>query len=225
MQFEGNEGSEEDAAQAAVESLRNAVDAANESDAAADNAAQKVTDALDLNISSESVVAEDAAVNDQELDAPSQAHKNVGRYKSGAGQNYDPYDANAPSKYSDYESQPYTLGDIFRNDAKIARLQACEEQFCQTMWSCAGGRCLSRSDRIKRDWRRSFEMRSGNCGCSNIPFPFLSGLIIEPMLGYGFFGGCDGSIDCRQTVKDYAGCPAGSANRPNNCSCQQHFQY
>jgi hypothetical protein len=89
-------------------------------------------------------------------------------------------------EYSSAQAQPYTLSAMLQDDFDYHR-QACEQESCEQMWACAGGRHLTLFPRLRRNWRRSYGvMGVGNCG--GRPGAILCGLFVEPCLGYGFFG-------------------------------------
>ena len=101
---------------------------------------------------------------------------------------------------SNYDQIPWTISGL--TDEPDFNQQCLEQEFCQRVWQCAGGRYMRPSDRWKRDLRRTYEMTYGPCS-----HPLFAGLIVEPLLGYGFFGsmragcakGCRMSCTSRQT--------------------------
>ena len=103
---------------------------------------------------------------------------------------------------TNYEQIPWTMGDMFDENEKTWDEQCREQQMCQQMWACAGGRCMSPCDRWKRNLRRTYELTYGECP-NSMATPLLSGFLIEPLLGYGFFGA-----------------PVGLAAGPG-CGCEQ----
>lgn len=92
----------------------------------------------------------------------------------------------AEPRYASTANQPWTIPGLF-NEPEDYHRQACEEEFCRQVWACAGGRQSSWFQRWRRDMRRDHELNSmGRC---NAPAALFSGLFIEPLLGYGLFGG------------------------------------
>ncbi len=61
---------------------------------------------------------------------------------------------------NNYRNQPYTLGSVFDDEVTDPR---CEAEFCRRMWECAGGRCQSSWDRIRRTFRRDMMIRQSQC--------------------------------------------------------------
>lgn len=54
-----------------------------------------------------------------------------------------------------------TLKDIFAEEESNP---AIEQAFCGLMWSCAGGKCMTPADRMKRNFRRSYALFYSPCG-------------------------------------------------------------
>ncbi len=97
-----------------------------------------------------------------------------------------------------YANQPWTITELF-NEPEDYNRQMREQEFCSQVWSCAGGRNQGCMRRWRRDMRRRHEMRGiGRFGCT--PSLLFSGMIMEPILGYGFFGApmgvCGGCSGC-----------------------------
>ncbi|HEY6565210.1 MAG TPA: hypothetical protein VIY86_11970, partial [Pirellulaceae bacterium] len=69
-----------------------------------------------------------------------------------------------PPRRSNMANQPYTLGDILDDeDDQFDCL--CEKEFCELMWQCNGGRCLSWHSRIQRRFWRTYDVIwRGQCG-------------------------------------------------------------
>lgn len=54
-----------------------------------------------------------------------------------------------------------TLKDIFADDDETN--PAAEQAFCGLMWSCAGGKCMTPIDRMKRNYRRNYALFYSPC--------------------------------------------------------------
>ena len=67
---------------------------------------------------------------------------------------------NRPTNYA------ATLGDVLM-DPDETEDPRIEQQFCDEMWQCAGGRCQNSYDRLTREMRRNSLVRQGNCGNRN----------------------------------------------------------
>jgi hypothetical protein len=115
---------------------------------------------------------------------------------------------------SDYDSIPWTIAGLFDEPEDYDR-QCREQEFCQRMWECAGGRSLSPCDRWKRNARRTHELMYGNYPSSH-PMPLFSGIFIEPLLGYGLFGAPIGGVG-----GSGAGC--GCHNCGHGCQASVHL--
>lgn len=57
---------------------------------------------------------------------------------------------------------PYTMGDILQEEDESDPY--CEEMFCERMWACAGGKCMSPMERMRRDMRRNYALFRSPCG-------------------------------------------------------------
>jgi hypothetical protein len=79
-----------------------------------------------------------------------------------------------PPRRRSRANMPATLGAILDDDEIDP---ACEQEFCRIMWQCAGGRCLSWCDRMKRNHARDMLIKNScaNPGCVTAPFrePFV----------------------------------------------------
>jgi hypothetical protein len=107
---------------------------------------------------------------------------------------------NPERRKTSYESQPWTIPGLLDRPEDYRR-QACEEEFCRNMWACAGGRQCGMVQRWRRDTRHNREFRSmGGCGLCNTPGALLSGLFMEPTLGFRLFGGRMGVCGCCQST-------------------------
>lgn len=67
---------------------------------------------------------------------------------------------NRPTNYA------ATLGDVLM-DPDETQDPRIEQQFCDEMWQCAGGRCQNSYDRLTREIRRNSQVRQGSCGNGN----------------------------------------------------------
>ena len=114
---------------------------------------------------------------------------------------------------TNYEEIPWTMGNLFDSEEKTFQEQCREQEQCRQMWECAGGRCMSPCDRWKRNLRRTYELLNGDCPDSN-PAPFLTGLIVEPLLGYGLFGASVGGVGGQHCPECNVGLIAGTRMRP-----------
>ncbi len=91
---------------------------------------------------------------------------------------------NIPDNPSNWDDTPWAFqGELEPTEKRNPR----EPFHCRQMWECAGGRHMTITDRFRRDLRRNHELLYGEDPCA-VPFPLLSGLIVEPLIGFGFFG-------------------------------------
>lgn len=117
---------------------------------------------------------------------------------------------------SNYDEIPWTITGLFDDPDDFDR-QCQEQEFCQRIWQCAGGRCLSPCDRWKRDVRRNYDQVFGACPSCN-PMPLFSRLFVEPMLGYGFFGAPLGGVFGRAYRPGHHRCTSIGADCQGPCS-------
>jgi hypothetical protein len=120
---------------------------------------------------------------------------------------------------------PATLDQVLSSNEETIDPMV-EQQFCQDIWACAGGRCLSWCDRMKRDFCRDYALKSKGCasrrhwfgdmicssmsGCGGCPSgPLLGGGCGVGGMLFGSGGGCGVAGCIGGSICGQSGCTSG----------------
>lgn len=105
--------------------------------------------------------------------------------------------------------QPYSLAGMLDDPQQTD--SACDQQHCDQIWECAGGRCMTPWQRCLRNFRRNqsvlwggncrtgcgFSSACGNWGCSACGWGLYGG--VTDATGCGAAGACDAHSGCAAT--------------------------